>query len=827
MNDIKWISTQEHDGVAGFVSAINANRNLYNWGVESGSDMGRGAVNTTEYTVRNPGMPVNWEAGNSNSNLLFVENGGHTTMVLQECKNTFGYVGHYRYGSMGDGRAGGSNTGDHFIRFTTSPLLVCGIETTPVNFVVNSATSNNEYCNSLGTIQLAGSPAGGTYKILEVDAGTNFQGLKFTDAANNSTTGNLDLSAFAIPANGSRTVRLGYVIPEGQPCAGNEVQLLINIKACIVYNVAISGKIWVDADQDAIDDSSESPLANSGRYANLVDANGEVIQSVPVDPVTGEYTITAGQNTLASSGDYKIILTTNPRTPGTYLDAGASAPNGYKYTGTNRNNGVDPATSGNLSEQSGVLSLGDLSSYANGSAHVTLDDANFGVKGNIAISGKIWHDTNGNAETEGTEKPVSGDRTDNNGNNSSVTTSDIWANLVDENGEVVKSVKIANDGTYSFAGLTPGASYKVILTTGEQQEGDPLATGASITGWVGTGTNDPVNGKEATNKTNMIDLGQVSGNVTNVNFGLQQPPVAEGSEYLIAKPVSGATIPLNNTVVAINPSGSVEPPVGDDPDKTNDARPSVKITALPYVPTGQETNAAPKLFYNNVEITAADYVIQNFDPSLFSVKLDGIGYDEVSFDFTVIDAAGEESREATYTLKWEGALPVKWEAISVIEEQGIAIVSWRTTEQVNVASFEVQNSTDARNWRTVGTVEAINMSKAAYSYSHKLGGHHVEYFRIRSKDFDGSSSLSQIVSLKGKKQTGSVYPNPVVAGELTFDLPVSGLLKIKVYSTVGTEVLSTTLKSNVLNVRNLSSGHYVLQVTGQNGEVVTRNFIVK
>ncbi len=833
MNNIAWISTQEHDGIFGFVNVVTKDKTLWNWGRESGSDLGRSDVGATSNGENSdPGMPDLWETGNSNTGVLFVESGGHTTMLLQECKNTFGYVGHYRYGSMGDNRAGNTSDGDRRIRFTTAPLPVCGVETTPATLTVALSTANNEYCNS-SEIQLVGAPAGGIYRILEVDASnSNFQGLKFTDEDNDSPTGLLDLSAFNIPTNGSRTVRLGYVIPEGQSCAGDVVQLLITIKACIVYNIEISGKIWIDVNEDAIDDSGESNLANSARWANLVDANGDVIRSVLVDATTGEYTITASQSALTSTGDYTIILTTNERGPGTPLSTGASAPTGYKYTGTNRSDGDNPVTTGNTSEKSGILSLGDLSSYSTITANTTLDDANFGVKGNITISGNVWHDTDGNAEKGGSEKPITGDTGDDNSDASSDTDSDIWANLVDEDGNVVQSVQVGNDGTYEFPGVEPG-DYKVILTDEEQPEGDPLSVGATIPGWVNTGTHDPVNNSgdpDPSNKTNIIDLGTVTSNIANVNFGLQQPPVSDDSEYTIEQPTSGDEIPLDGTVISIGTgTPPVAPPIGSDPDGTGtpaEPKPSIVITKLPYVPPGQEGNEAPVLYYDGNPVIEGEE-IEDFDPSKFSIVLGGTGYTEVSFDFKVVDAAGSESEESTYTLLWQGSLPVKWQAINVTEELGVAVVSWSTTEELNVSSYEVQYSPDVKNWRAIGTVKADNAPRASYSFTHKLSGNSAHYFRIQSKDLDGSTSLSRIVSLQGRTSNGSVYPNPVLAGELVLDLAVSGSAKAKVYSAAGIEVLNTTLRSNVLNVRNLSSGHYILQVTGENGEIITRSFIVK
>src|SRR5690606_13177706 len=96
MDNILWISPNEHDGRYGSINVINANKNLYNWGYNDESMLGRGTTNGSV----NPGIP---NGLTTSSIVTSVHTGGHTTMITEQCQTNFGYVGHRIDGSMGNG----------------------------------------------------------------------------------------------------------------------------------------------------------------------------------------------------------------------------------------------------------------------------------------------------------------------------------------------------------------------------------------------------------------------------------------------------------------------------------------------------------------------------------------------------------------------------------------------------------------------------------------------------------------------------------------------------------------------------------------------------
>jgi len=173
MNDIKWISPQEHDRGYPFINVINNSDKLFNWGPESGYDLGRGANNDASSGVsQNPGEPTQWVTGYSNQNIQAVESGGHTTMISQKCQDKFGYVGHRINGSMGDNSP--LSQVEQKFTFNTAAVEICGAPsgTVQLSLLPTGATL------TIGVpVQLTYTPTGGSFSIVSGSATVTSTGV--------------------------------------------------------------------------------------------------------------------------------------------------------------------------------------------------------------------------------------------------------------------------------------------------------------------------------------------------------------------------------------------------------------------------------------------------------------------------------------------------------------------------------------------------------------------------------------------------------------------------------------------------------------------------
>lgn len=154
MNNIKWISPNEHDGSKSAINVITNNAVLYNWGDNNGYMLGR----ATELPY-DPGIPGGLTASDR---ILVVNSGGHTTMAIRLYEKRMGYVGHYVSGSQGNGQSS-----DDFVRtfqWVNTEIEVCGTMGPPVK--------NISGCNgkiNLITALTASTPSGTTIRWFTTD----------------------------------------------------------------------------------------------------------------------------------------------------------------------------------------------------------------------------------------------------------------------------------------------------------------------------------------------------------------------------------------------------------------------------------------------------------------------------------------------------------------------------------------------------------------------------------------------------------------------------------------------------------------------------------
>ncbi|MCF0072980.1 DNRLRE domain-containing protein [Dyadobacter sp. CY261] len=115
----------------------------------------------------------------------------------------------------------------------------------------------------------------------------------------------------------------------------------------------------------------------------------------------------------------------------------------------------------------------------------------------------------------------------------------------------------------------------------------------------------------------------------------------------------------------------------------------------------------------------------------------------------------------------EGSLPVELVYFKGNAEQDVVNLFWETASERDNDYFEIERSADARHFDTIGRISGSGTAKGARKYKltdpeaalFKTGN---LYYRLKQVDFDGTSSLSSIisVSLGAKEKLLTIGPNP-------------------------------------------------------------------
>jgi len=110
-------------------------------------------------------------------------------------------------------------------------------------------------------------------------------------------------------------------------------------------------------------------------------------------------------------------------------------------------------------------------------------------------------------------------------------------------------------------------------------------------------------------------------------------------------------------------------------------------------------------------------------------------------------------------------LPLKLLSFDVAAKNNFAAIDWYTTEEVNVASFVVERSSNAAVFSAVKTVLATNgyNSNNHYQFTDSLPFSLVSYYRLKMINADGSftySAIKSVVFTTAVTAEISTYPNP-------------------------------------------------------------------
>ncbi len=142
---------------------------------------------------------------------------------------------------------------------------------------------------------------------------------------------------------------------------------------------------------------------------------------------------------------------------------------------------------------------------------------------------------------------------------------------------------------------------------------------------------------------------------------------------------------------------------------------------------------------------------------------------------------------AAVTSSQLSVLPVRTGSIQLTDLGGNVLVQWETYDQNGATAYEVERSTDGRQFTKVGSVLPHNSTR--YEWLDNNAGTGTIYYRIREVRLNGSANYSDIASIRIGNLTAGIYvfPNPLSGADLRvrFSQMTAGLYDLKLYNTTG------------------------------------------
>ncbi len=184
------------------------------------------------------------------------------------------------------------------------------------------------------------------------------------------------------------------------------------------------------------------------------------------------------------------------------------------------------------------------------------------------------------------------------------------------------------------------------------------------------------------------------------------------------------------------------------------------------------------------------------------------------------------------TLIKDYTLPVSIRSFSaqeILGSNGQVASDWTCTNELNMATYNVQRSVDASSFNTIGSVTA--KGNGNYSFLDLKAGNYAKYktiyYRLQMVDKDGSIRYSKTVSvqLTINNYQLSIYPNPAKSSVI---IKGNHIASVQVIDYLGRVIKTQTLKdatNPTLSVGGLPVGVYHLSVQTTDGKVSGVGFV--
>ena len=189
-----------------------------------------------------------------------------------------------------------------------------------------------------------------------------------------------------------------------------------------------------------------------------------------------------------------------------------------------------------------------------------------------------------------------------------------------------------------------------------------------------------------------------------------------------------------------------------------------------------------------------------------------------------------------FEVVFSGASPlsVSFANISATKNTDGVAVQWSMANQSNIASYNVERSTDGTNFSDIASTKATNASAYSIEDANIPTTATTMYYRIKSIGNDGSTKYSSIAKLtihNSHLTPLTIFPNPVQDKlNITLGTATNGTYKVRIITVAGVEVYSKTgiaANANTISIdaSGLAGGLYFIELTDDNGNKQLDKFV--
>jgi hypothetical protein len=288
---------------------------------------------------------------------------------------------------------------------------------------------------------------------------------------------------------------------------------------------------------------------------------------------------------------------------------------------------------------------------------------------------------------------------------------------------------------------------------------------------------------------------------------------------------------------------------GDNSIGDNIVRPSISIPAIATAASSATQTGLPAGWIitnntgSNITVCNGSDIIDPGDEVSFTIKLTGVSIGGpltigstlqfgpgfgvcTGLGFLDGDNSADNNSQTTVTVQ-AGVLPLTLLNFNASLTNCQPSLKWTTESESNTDRFEIESkaANNSSSWASVATVPAKGLlAKSSYNYTdvNIINNSTRVLYRLKMIDKDGSFKYSDVlpVLVECNKMQALAYPNPVQDGRLFVSITgTKGNVNGTLVSLAGQVIskIKLTNGTNILDVKNIAGGSYVLNIEGDDG----------